>query len=293
MGGVDASVHAGIAALERHGHTVADVGRPRVNLADRSVFDATVDGRAAVVKVDSVPARSARETAALRLIRDRAIPVPEPLHHIDPVGADPAVLVLARIDGTALSGHLSSATWREAGFALRRIHATLPSPEFGEPRPLREHVEEWHEREMRRSSDNGLLTMAHRHAIHGLLSPVWQAMAEAPQCLVHGDAQAEHFLIGPDRRIAAVVDFADAHVGDPVCDLAVLTLDHPGQLDAVLSGYRPARSTRERIAALIEPYRILRRVAAANWMRDNGLDPTAHLDALRARVPTEPRTIRM
>lgn len=151
----------------------------------------------------------------------------------------------------------------------------------------------WTESEMTRSRENGLLSAAQRRAVRGLLDPVWRNMPEAKPCLVHGDAQADHFLVGPDRRIAGVVDFGDVHLGDPVTDLAVLTLLHPGQLEAVLTGYRPSRSTRERIKALIEPYRILRHVAVANWKANNGLDPAPHLSALRARVFAEPRTIHL
>lgn len=151
----------------------------------------------------------------------------------------------------------------------------------------------WTESEMARSRENGLLSPAQRRVVRGLLNPVWENMPQVTPCLVHGDAQADHFLIGPDRRMAGVVDFGDVHLGDPVTDLAVLTLMHPGQLEAVLTGYRPARATRERVNALIEPYRILRHVAVANWKADNGQDPTPNLTALRARAFAEPRTIRL
>lgn len=293
-------MHDGIAALERHGLTVANVGRPRVNLAERSVFDATVDGRDAVVKVDAVAGRSAGEAEALRTARRRGVPVPELIHQItgragrDDPENHPSVLVIARIDGTPLTAHGSCAVWREAGFVLRRIHSIPPGPRFAAgSQSFRERMEAWHENEIRRSRDNGLLPPAQLHAVHSLLSPVWENMIEEPPCFVHGDVQAEHLLVGPDRRIAAVLDFGDVHIGDPVLDLAVLTLWHPGQVDSVLSGYRPARVTRERIKTLIVPFRIIRHLAAANWMFDQGLDPSAHLNALRARVPAEPRIIRL
>jgi aminoglycoside phosphotransferase (APT) family kinase protein len=291
MVSVDASVHDGIAALESNGLTVAKVGRPRVNLAERSVFDALVDGRNAVVKVDSSATRSAGEAGALRFLHQHGIPVPEVFHHLD---GSPSVLVIARIDGAALTTHGSSSIWHEAGFVLRRIHAIVPGRQFAGSAQLRgEDIETWHESEIRRSRENGLLPPAQLHAVHSLLAPAWRNMADASPCLVHGDASAEHLLVGPDRRIAGVLDFGDMHIGDPVYDLAVLTSHHPGQLDAVLSGYRPGRTTRERVKTLLVPYRILRHLAVANWKYDNGLDPSPNLNALRSRVPAEPRTIRL
>jgi aminoglycoside phosphotransferase (APT) family kinase protein len=38
--------------------------------------------------------------------------------------------------------------------------------------------------------------------------------------LVHGDYRIGNFILGPDRRIAAVLDWELAHVGDPVEDIA-------------------------------------------------------------------------
>ena len=38
--------------------------------------------------------------------------------------------------------------------------------------------------------------------------------------LVHGDYRIGNFILGADRRIAAVLDWELAHVGDPVEDIA-------------------------------------------------------------------------
>ena len=44
--------------------------------------------------------------------------------------------------------------------------------------------------------------------------------SSGPVALVHGDYRIGNFILGPDRRIAAVLDWELAHVGDPVEDIA-------------------------------------------------------------------------
>ena len=269
------------------------------------MFDATVAGRPAVVKVDAVRGRSAGEAVALRAAQAHGIPVPEVHLHLD---GEPSVLVLGKIDGCPLAAEHPASAWREAGLVMRRIHglpldreslngagssAAANSDAAPPQRTLREGMLDWTESEMLRSRQTRVLSGADRRMLRDYLTPIWENLPEVPRCLVHGDAQADHILVNADGHIAGVLDFGDVHVGDPVYDLAVLTIDHPGRLPAVLAGYRPARAVRARVETFIGPYQVLRRVAAANWMCGNGLDPVRHLVALRRGVLAEPRVIRL
>lgn len=86
----------------------------------------------------------------------------------------------------------------------------------------------------------------------------------------------------PTPGIAAVLDLGDACTGDPVWDLAVLTLDHPGRLDEVLAGYAPPLELTRRVAVLTQPYRLLRWLGEASWLHDHGFDPGPSIAPLRA-----------
>jgi Ser/Thr protein kinase RdoA (MazF antagonist) len=86
----------------------------------------------------------------------------------------------------------------------------------------------------------------------------------------------------PVPGIAAVLDLGDACTGDPVWDLAVLTLDHPGRLDEVMAGYAPPDELARRVAVLTQPYRLLRWLGEASWLHDHGFDPEPSIAPLRA-----------
>src|SRR5262249_54637769 len=86
----------------------------------------------------------------------------------------------------------------------------------------------------------------------------------------------------PAPGIAAVLDLGDACTGDPVWDLAVLTLDHPDRLDEVMAGYAPPDELARRVAALAPPYRLLRGLGGASWLHDHGFDPEPSIAPLRA-----------
>jgi len=44
---------------------------------------------------------------------------------------------------------------------------------------------------------------------------------EGPERWVHGDAYACHFLADEERRICGVIDWGDAHLGDPAIDISI------------------------------------------------------------------------
>ncbi|MDQ1015816.1 aminoglycoside phosphotransferase (APT) family kinase protein [Streptomyces afghaniensis] len=87
----------------------------------------------------------------------------------------------------------------------------------------------------------------------GLLKAVGALPAEA---LVHGDLGPEH-LLAQDGSLTGVIDFGDAHIGDPAIDLAwALNGPSPAFADACAAAYgaRPALRRRSRIWHRLGPW---------------------------------------
>ncbi|HEY8525744.1 MAG TPA: phosphotransferase family protein [Acidimicrobiales bacterium] len=81
---------------------------------------------------------------------------------------------------------------------------------------------------------------------------------QGPAAIVHGDYRLDNCLLGPDGRIAAVLDWELCTLGDPLADVGLLLVywtepgdDHPALMDAatVLDGF-PTRD--ELVAAYAE-----------------------------------------
>jgi len=96
----------------------------------------------------------------------------------------------------------------------------------------------------------------------------------AEPVFMHGDLQAGHVLIA-DGALAGVVDWGDAGLGDPLYDLAVLTMGHRDRLEDVLTGYG-ADVERDVVTAF--PH--LRRLGSVRWMTEHGFDASGDIAAL-------------
>lgn len=82
---------------------------------------------------------------------------------------------------------------------------------------------------------------------------------------VHGDLAAEHILVANDD-VQAVLDWSEAHVGDPADDLAWLVASAPEHaLDAVLEAYSLARTERGD-DHLLERATLASELALARWL---------------------------
>lgn len=308
--------------LERSWRHEVTIGEVLVAMAERCVF-VTVrpGGRPVVVKADTRPGRSATELRVLTAARAAGVPVPTVVHADS---QEPALLVLEYVPGRALGSAASASAWAQAGRLLRRLH-DMPDPggigpaiecpaegRMGTRPPLRHALPQRAAREAAVAAEHGLISAGQALRISRLLGRAFGGTEEPERdCVLHGDCQPSHFLLGapePDARlaaaeadarrlglvaqnagdtIAAVIDFGDACTGDPAWDLAVLTLDDPGRLDDVLAGYAPEPRLARRISALAGPYRLLRRLGEASWLADHGFDPEPSVAPLRDAAATE------
>ncbi|GAB2879796.1 hypothetical protein GCM10027074_55170 [Streptomyces deserti] len=123
---------------------------------------------------------------------------------------------------------------------------------------------------------------------HGPASALLEAVGALPtQSLVHGDLGPEHVLAG-DGTLSGVIDFGDAHIGDPAVDLAWALNGTPPAFAGALAAAYPATP------ALLERSRLWYRLGP--WYEvTHGLDlhdqgtVRSGLDAVLDRLPPRDR----
>jgi aminoglycoside phosphotransferase (APT) family kinase protein len=96
----------------------------------------------------------------------------------------------------------------------------------------------------------------------------------------HGDLQPEHIVLEPGTyRVRAVLDWSDQGRGDPVWDIAVLTLDDDRALPAFMGGYG-GTITDDRLRL----YRVVRLFSEVRWLADHGFTQAAEAALARLRA---------
>jgi Ser/Thr protein kinase RdoA (MazF antagonist) len=299
-------VHKAAQRLEQAWQREVPVGDVMVALTDRCVF-VTVgpSGTPVVVKADTRPGRIAAERHVTLAARAAGVPVPAivPAQDIVPgERGEPPLLVLEYLPGRPLGADTPASAWAEAGRVLRRLHAMAdpgglrswperPPPDAGAGSglPLRSVLAGHAAREAAGTVKRGLLSSEQAARLGRLLGEAFSRSEArstedpANSRVLHGDCQPDHFLLaGHAAHIAAVLDLGDACTGDPVWDLAVLTLDYPARMDDVLAGYAPPPDLSRRVSVLAGPYRLLRWLREASWLHDHGYDPGPSIAPVRA-----------
>ena len=189
-------------------------------------------------------------------------PIPTP--HV--LWRDPPVLALAAVSGSAL-GHLgepstaSSAAWAAAGAAVRALHhAPLPPWPGRNLDDLASHLA----RECEWLVENDVLpddvVTPNRRLAETALRP-WTPV------FIHGDLQVDHVFVAGDE-ITGIIDWSEAAHGDPLYDLATLTLGHPEHLGDVIAGYGTDVDR-----DLIRAWWSLRCLTNVRWLIENGYGP--------------------
>jgi aminoglycoside phosphotransferase (APT) family kinase protein len=219
------------------------------------------------LKIAADPAKSVFERMAMGVVH--GVPAPEVLWHED------GVLALARVPGRPLDDSAPTAAWAAAGATARQIHDAsapegmrtvfVPSQSFG-----------WLDHDRSFLYERDLIEPALFDA-HWAIARRHLADREVPVVFLHGDLQAAHVFVDGDD-VVGVIDWADACLGDPMFDLAVLTGMHLHRLDDVLRGYGDAD------VDAVRGWWSLRRLGELRWMVEHGYDIGEKLDALRATL---------
>ncbi|HEY8912608.1 phosphotransferase [Lacisediminihabitans sp.] len=192
----------------------------------------------------------------------------------------PHVLALAALPGFAL-GRLgepstaSSAAWAAAGAAVRTLHdAPLP------PWPAKRHEG------ATADLDGECEWLVARDVLPADIVTRNRQIAEATfrpfaPVFVHGDLQSSHVFIDGDV-IVGVIDWSEAGPGDPLFDLATLTLGREEHLEDVIAGYGGDADL-----DVIRAWWSLRSLLAIRWLIEHGFDPFrpgCEIDVLRSRM---------
>jgi aminoglycoside phosphotransferase (APT) family kinase protein len=224
------------------------------------------------LKIDADQERIDREARAMALA---TIPTAEILWR------RPNVLALAALPGAALGllgapSTASAAAWAAAGAAARRLHDSPPPPWPGRG-PADEAAS---------ALDEQCAWLVAHDVVPAEVVDRNRRVAEAAfrpyaPAFTHGDLQLTHVFVDGDA-VMGVLDWSEAGRGDPLFDVAILTLGHEERLDQVLTGYG-----KEVDLDVVRAWWSLRSLTAIRWLLEHGFDPAmpgAEIDVLLARM---------
>ena len=213
------------------------------------------------LKIDADQTRIDADVDAMAMV-----PVPTPKI----LWRKPPVLALAALSGTAL-GHLgepstaSSAAWTAAGAAIRTLHDTPLPTRLG---PGIDSLGSRLASECEWLVVNDVLPVdvvtRNRRLAETALEP-WTPV------FIHGDLQVGHVFVAGDE-VTGIIDWSEASQGDPMFDLATLTLGHPEHLEDVFAGYGTDIDR-----DLIRAWWSLRCLSNIRWLLEHGFGPADRL----------------
>jgi aminoglycoside phosphotransferase (APT) family kinase protein len=174
-----------------------------------------------------------REYRVISALRETGVPVP--LAYA--LCTDPGVLgapfyVMSRVDGVAYRtadqlaklGPTRARTIAERMIGtLAQLHAVIPDEvglaEFGRPQGfLARQVRRW-KQQLDSSYSRPIAGIDELHALLAADPP-----DGSPPAIVHGDYRIDNVLVGADDKVAAVVDWEMATLGDPLTDVGLLVV---------------------------------------------------------------------
>jgi aminoglycoside phosphotransferase len=223
------------------------------------------------LKIDADQTRTDVEVEAMALA---PIPTPEVLWR------NPPVLALAALPGRPLGrlgepSSASAAAWAAAGAAVRMLH-DAPVPSWPSSR-LDESVAHL-DAECAWLVTSGVLpadlVTRNRQVAEAALRPWTPAFT-------HGDLQISHVFVDGDV-VTGVLDWSEAGQGDPMYDVAILTLGHEDRLDDLLVGYGTDVDL-----DVLRGWWSLRSLLGIRWLVEHGFDPFlpgCEVDVLRSRM---------
>jgi Ser/Thr protein kinase RdoA (MazF antagonist) len=205
----------------------------------------------------------AEEAHACNLARAAGVPAPEV------VVLGPEYLITVELPGRPLEpAKPRAAVLRAAGQAMRRTHSIAGAPAA------------WGAR-LRGTLDNlEVLPSALAGRVREVVPPFLESVSEVAPVLLHGDLHLRH-LFAVDDELSGVLDWGDTAYGDPLFDLARLSMAGPDVMSAFLRGYGvvdlPART--------LSCYRVLWSLMALQAEHRAGGDWfQAHLDTIAREV---------
>ena len=218
-----------------------------------------------IVKADRDRGRLAREARALEVAAEIGVPVPN--LRFSALDATPPVLIMSVVPGLELASESGPADWAAVGAVLRRWHDAAPADRFA---PFWPEARDWALAYLDDPAPAARLTARVRARLGRLVDRV--PVTPRRTVALHGDCAAYHWFLD-DGVVTGVIDFGDVGTGDPVWDLATLTLFDHERLDDVLDGYDADAAVRADVEATLWPHRVLRHLGAVAWLLSHDVDP--------------------
>jgi aminoglycoside phosphotransferase (APT) family kinase protein len=204
-----------------------------------------------------------REYRVITALRDTGVPVALTYG----LCTDPEVIgapfyVMSRVDGvpyrtadeiTPLGPVRTKAIAERMMETLAQLHAVQPAEvgltDFGRPEGfLPRQVRRW-KKQLDASRSRPIPGVDELHELLAASQP-----EGTPATIVHGDYRLDNLLVGPDDKIAAVVDWEMATLGDPLTDLGLLLVYqrmdrlHAGPMASSAPGFPSETELLERYA---------------------------------------------
>ena len=232
---------------------------------DRAVYLA--EQARIVLKVYADGTMLARERAVARRAYAAGIPVAAILGF---AGGPPAVLAMRQVIGRPLTPETRIAAL-DAGSQIARFHRLDARPPFADGhRHWDAFVLARADRELAALRQLGVLAEEEVADLRGRFDRLRPRLVARPIALLHGDLQADHIIVDPEgERVIAFLDFADAQPGDPLLDIAILTLWEKRLTEPILEGYGGIDDDAE-TRQLLAHYRLLRLLGEVPWLLARG-----------------------
>ncbi len=237
---------------------------------DRALFLA--ENLRVVLKVYMAGKALEREYAIAQKAASIGVPIPEILRF---EAGQPAVLAMKQVMGHPLSSHNQFAA-KEAGNYLQRFHTLGAHPPFsGGQQQWEAFISWWANEEIEQVKKLAVLDPHHIRELHEQFETLRPLLVQRPIVLLHGDLQTAHILVDTQtEKVLAFLDFADAQPGDPLLDIAVVTLWDQELTDFFLEGYSSIENNTE-TKQVLSLYRLLRHLAEIPWLLERGFQELA------------------
>lgn len=250
-----------------------DTLKPLYLQPDRALFLA--ENHHIVLKVYMSGKTLQHEYDVAQKVEASEIPIPEIIGF---EAGQPAVLAMKQVIGHRLSSHYKVAA-KEAGKYLQQFHNIGAHPPFsGGQQHWDEFIFWWVNDEVEKVKRLDVFDPLHIRELQERFDTLPPLLTHRPIVLLHGDLQTEHILVDSQtEKVLAFLDFADAQPGDPLLDIAVLTLWDHALTDLLLEGYSGIENNEE-TKQLLSLYRLLRHLAEIPWLLERGFKAFAERD---------------
>src|SRR3989344_3596595 len=244
----------------------------------------TADGRELIVRINNRSGRDkySAEEWAMDQARRQGIPVPAVVK-VESAGSvikGMCISVIEKAPGEIVRRNITRDSLRQAGRALRKIHA-VPVPAGygfldGNGRGMSPDWESFITGTMQRDHaqsfvDAGFIDAADIAAALEYVNTNRRLLGSAPQQLLHGDFSLSN-MVSQNGRLTGIFDFENAKAGDPLLDLAYFSIfDRPNTgtdgFRELLRGYgRPDLLDDPNARTRFNMYRLSTIFASMQWL---------------------------